>query len=675
MMPSRISLGALTVVCAALLTLGFSTGCDESGYIVVERDPDKRQIGDACVLSGDCESGRCIGGVCEDTGCQSDDECLSNELCVFGECVPSDEFACNPGERPLLQVTPLDIEFGEVALDNTAEETVTLSNLGDCLLTLSGVGLESNGDPGFSCDLCDPSEFPQRIPPGRNLDVTVSFSPPGAGEAINRLLIRSDDETAGPEGLVAVGLHASYSGVPVLTVDPVELAFGYVPQNSSDTQTVRITNQGSGNAVLTLDGLFINNFVNFTISDEYATVSPTDPILLAPYDANDPATTLEIDVTFTPDALLDYASTLNIRAHAGDASGAVTATVELTGSAKGPPQITVDPLELVFQEADGSAIPVGGVTFEQVTITNSGQSDLAVELSLFDPSGDFSVSPPFLAPLPPGGAVPVTIFYNPSEPSDAVNPHDPQTPINASLNVTSNDTDPASDVLKTVALRGWARGGVFDDVLKLEMTYENADNSWAGNDFRDVDLELTSEIGFSCAKPIHQYGSCGPDCYEVISTTDLCQQWTDYGQLGTASWVALGQYEEPERVLLFGLGQDLANGQTFTARAHYIEDCANIPTGILGSILGIGGSILLGALGGAVGVPVAVDPNTISDLVTENCWDHESSLVTLHVYVNGDEVASPQYRLRDKGDCAELVKIRRENGQFIVENTNGVECN
>lgn len=669
---------------AGALVLGM--GCQDSEFIVVEKPTDTRPIGDACVLADDCDSGRCIGGVCQDTGCQVDDDCLPDELCVFGECELADTFACRPGEQPLISITPLDVEFGEVALGNTGEAIVTIENQGQCLLTLSGVGLEANTDPGFACEPCDPSQFPQRIPPQRSLDVMVSYSPPAAGEAYSKLLVRSDDETAGDEGLVEVNLHATYSGEPSLVVDPLALHYGYVQQNTERTETVRIMNQGSGNAVLQIVSVYLQGGrPDFDIPDDIEfNITPAAPFLLPPYDPNDPSTVLEVPVTLRPTVLQNFQATLRVEAHNGDAAGAVVVATELTGSSLGPPQINVTPTDIVYQEDDGTAYTVGSVAFRTVTINNSGQSPLNVEFNLFDPSGDFSVSPPFVPPLAPGGSVAVSVFYNPSEPTDPANPQAPTRAVDAVLNITSNDDDPAADVLKQVTLHGWARGGVFDDVLKLELTYENADNSWAGNDFRDVNLELISPNGFSCSKPSFTYMQDANGNYvpNPALTQDYCAQWNGYDvdadgrpEEGSVSWIALGQYEEPERILLYGLGQDLANGGLFTARAHYVEDCANIPTGILGDLLGIGGSILLGALGGAVGVPIAVDPGQISDLVTENCWDRESSLATLHVYINGQEVASPQYRLRNKGECANLIQLRRENGQFTIESSTGGPCN
>src|SRR5690606_19450213 len=105
------------------------------------------------------------------------------------------DFACEPGQRPLVQITPLDVAFGEVALGNSGDEVVTLENKGDCLLTVSGVGLGDNQSPGFSCEPCDPSQFPQRLAPGRSLDVVVSFAPPAPGEAFGSLLVNTDDVT------------------------------------------------------------------------------------------------------------------------------------------------------------------------------------------------------------------------------------------------------------------------------------------------------------------------------------------------------------------------------------------------------------------------------------------------------------------------------------------------
>jgi len=659
----------LTFPLLAIAALAFAACDGGTEYIVVDNTQDGRPVGEGCVTPSDCESGRCIGGVCSDDLCTDDTACLTSEVCIYGQCVPATEFACSGDEAPLLGLAPLNVSFGEVALGNSGQQTVTLENKGDCLLNINDVYIDPNGDTGFRCIDCDPTTFPRKIAPQRSLDFTIEYSPAAPGEALSALFVRSDDATAGQNGLVSVELHGTYSGIPNLVIEPSDLHFGYVPQGGSATEDVVIRNYGSGNAVVTIEAVYVLGTVggnDFSIPPE-SQIRPTAPLSLPPYNPDDDDTELVIPVTFAPESITDFAGELLIQFHYGDAVGAQDISVPLSGSSKGPPSITVNPTQLVFQADDGTALPVGMVAYRQVTIANNqGQSDLVVDVSLQDPTGDFSLSPAFVPPIAPGGSVVLSVFYNPSEPSDAVNPHDPQVPVDAFLNITSNDTSPASDVLKVVSLKGWAKGGTFDDILKVEMEYENADNSWAGNDYRNVDLELISGVGLSCTKPIPQYVQDPNGNYIINETVDLCDQWNDYGQLGTASWIALGQYEEPERILLYGLGQDLADGQLFTLRVHYMEDCANIPTGILADVLGITGSILLGMLGGSIGVPITVPPDQISDLVSENCWDHASSNVTAHVFLNGVEVAAPSVRLQEKGDYFDIAKLRRENGQFVL---------
>lgn len=665
---------------AMITVLLAGAACGDTQYLTVEKEQTGRRVGEACVLDSQCEDGRCVAGLCSDGSCESDAQCAAGEICVFGACESADDFACTPTQQPLITVSATNLDFGEVAMGNTGTQVLTIGNEGDCLLTLSGVGLESNGDPGFACEPCDVSLFPQRVPPGRTLDVNVSFSPPSPGEASGALLVRSDDETAGDEGLLRIDLHASYSGVPVLVLEPQEINFGYVPYAqggaaSERTETIRVMNQGTGNATLTVQFVYVQPGTDFSIPTEFAVVAPSAPILLPPYNPNDPNTYIDVPVTFRPTRNANQETTLTVNAHSGDPAGAINVQARLVASSLGPPQINVSATELVYKQDDGSAYPVGMVAFRQITISNSGQSELSIEaMTLGGESEDFSVSPPFLPPIAPGGQVVLSVFYNPSAPSDPSNPHAPTQPRDAVLQITSNDSDPASDVLKVVDLEGWAKGGTYDDALKLEMVYENGDNSWAGNDFRDVDLEIISPLGYSCAKPRVTYTETPPGSGNYVPSiaSDYCALWNqnlDTEGLpaeGRVAWLALGQFEEPERVLLTGLGQERANGGIFEVRAHYIEDCANIPTGIVADLLGIGVSALLGVLGGSVGVPIAVPPDQISSFISENCWDHASSLVTLHISVNGQEIAAPQQRIQDKGDAITLVRLKRENGQFTI---------
>jgi hypothetical protein len=652
-------------------------GCVDREFISVDRQRPKRPIGDACTVDSECSSGRCIAGICDDGACRNDQDCRRDELCVFGACEPADTFACQPDQAPQLSLSPgLDINFGQVNIGQSRAQTVTVENTGDCLLTLSSVGIADDGDPGFSCSPCDPSSYPLRIPPFRSFDISVTFAPETAGDADSRLLIRGDDTTAGDRGLVSVALHGDYDGTPALDWSPLELNFGFVPfqaggQQGERTLELFVRNRGTGNAALVIERVFVDEGLVFTIPAEINAIRPDSPALLAPYDPNDASTELVIPVTFRPNSTRAFDDRLVIRLQDG-----TTAEVPITGDSRGPPQISVSTDALEFRCRGGpldpcpapDPYPVGLIAFRQFTITNSGASPLEVSISVGGASqsgrDDFSVSPSFIPPIQPGGAAPFTVFFNPSQTWD---------PATAFVNIISNDTDPSTDVLKTIALTGYSQAAQNDQVLKLEMEYQNGDNSWAGNDFRNVDLELESPTGFTCAKPRMQYTPDGNGGFIPSIAQDYCAEWRSFGQEGQVNWIALGAFEEPERIILFGLGPTGAEGGTFRARVYYVEDCANIPTGLLANILGIGGSILLGVLGGAVGVPIVVPPDQISQTIANNCFDHDSSLTTLHISLNGVERAAPQVRLDRKGDVREIARLVRRQGQFCDPQV-GIPC-
>jgi hypothetical protein len=127
-------------------------------------------------------------------------------------------------------------------------------------------------------------------------------------------------------------------------------------------------------------------------------------------------------------------------------------------------------------------------------------------------------------------------------------------------------------------------------------------------------------------------------------------------------------------VILSNLGPDNEDGTVYALRAFYKEDCANIPSGLLANLLGIGGSVLLGLLGGAIGLPIAVSPSNIAETIANNCFDHASSQTTVEIKVNGLVVGTPAVRLSQKGSSCVIANVRRSNGQFLYEPLSTPEC-
>lgn len=641
---------------------------------------DLYETGQSCTADDECSSGRCVGGFCSVPGCESDESCGEGRICVLGECHEVSSFACQvvygdpsspaQSETPIMSLSPLSIAFGDVPIDRTEDREVVIRNSGECNLTIEGVGLSDTSDAAFGCSPCDLLSYPMIVPPQRTATINVSFSPTAAGAVEGELLVRSDDVTAGPDGLVSVDLAAEYSGMPSLVLEPLELSFGYVPYTvgqggGSGKQTVRITNQGTGGAALAVEYIVLPPGTDFALDPSTPNPSPMAPLLLPPYDPGNPDSWLDITVSLEPTQNADHENKLQVFARPDPTAEPVEVGVAMHGSSLGPPRIQVTSNDLIFKTDAGEPLRLGMVDLGQLTVSNSGQSDLAVELGIDGAGTEFSVSPAFLAPLPPGGVAVLNVIYGPSEASDPANPAEPQAAKDAFLRLVSND---ASQPLTTVNLHGWAKSTLADDVLKVEMTYDNGASSWARNDYRDVDLELESPLGLSCRKPGYLWAQNPDGTWQVPigNITDYCQDWTNTGLEGTTNWLAAGAYEEPERVFVYGLGQDLADGGEFKARVYYIEDCANMPTGLLANLLGVGIGLIGSIIGGQIGVPMPVDPSQITDLIQNNCWGRGASDVTVTVFINGEEVAAKGVRLSKKGDHAVVARVRRQDGRFTV---------
>ena len=632
----RIQMYAARSLVLIAITVAFSTNCARTRFAPEDDVPETTNT------------------------CSDDTDCEEGYICVFGECIPIEEYNCKGDQLPLVQLEPTAVEFGNVVLGETGTQVINVKNVGPCNLRVQSAGLSDSGSLGFGCSPCDPTVYPKVVPPDHSTQISVTYSPVEIGAATSTLFIRTDDESAGDDGLLTVGLHASYNGIPALQISPPELNFGFVPFTAGvggDTRTefIRVTNQGTGNATLEIQFIYLRPGSDFSIPEEFNEISPASPRFLAPYDEADPETWIEVPVTFTPSNNSNQETSLVVQAAAvGDATEPPIASARLAASSQGPPVIAVTPTVLEFKDADGGPLPLGRTAYKSVTIQNIGQSELTLDLSIDDPSGDFSFSPPFVAPVLPGATIALSVLYNPTTPGN---------PADAWLRIISNDTD---NVLTSVDLHGYSYATDSDDTLRLEMTFENNDASWAQNDFRNVDLELMSPLGFSCKKPVSEYTQASDGTFAVTNTTDFCQMWSDTGLEGNVNWIPTGVYEEPERIILYGLGQDLADGDYFNVRAHYIEDCANVPTGIIADLAGIGVSALLGILGGQIGVPITVPPDQISGLIEDNCWARESSLVTVTAYVNGTEIHSKQITLNNRGDIETAFRILRNNGTFTV---------
>lgn len=234
------------------------------------------------------------------------------------------------------------------------------------------------------------------------------------------------------------------------------VAFGDVTELTSASQTVTVTNSGSGNLLM-------------------GTVAGSNP-LAAPFTITSdtcssatvlPAATCTFTVTFSPGSAGSFSDTLDIPSNDGD-EPSITVTVSGNGTAQAVPNISIT--DSVAPAADQSVpfgnAAVGGTANETVTVSNDGNADLVL--------GSVAVANGLLAPfsvvndtcsgqtLAPAASCTLGVRFEPTAPGAFVEAFD----------IPSND---AADPTITIAVSGGATGLATPDIEVKDDTLPSDD--------------------------------------------------------------------------------------------------------------------------------------------------------------------------------------------------------
>ena len=543
--------------------------------------------------------------------CRIDDDCQAGSLCENYACVPREAKSCDivTDGTPILQPSPHTIDFGVVDSQGAMLQTITLSNIGNCTLTLFEATLKDTA-AGYTCDLCD-TTFPKEIWPGRSIDLTVSYTPGAVKESITELNLLSDDKEY---PTLRVPIRANYIGTPQLVAAPNPVDFGYTAQGRLTRRSVQLSNQGTGTAPIEITAVALSPADTM----DFALVAPTElPRTLAPVSA-DRSAVQTLEVRYTPRTLADHTADLVVTTSKG------TITVPLKGTSASAPTVSVTPTMI-----DLGDVTLGTSTFRTITITNMGGAPLTVNPTwggmMF--TTDFSTNPQIVADVMPSAYVEVQVLVTATR----------EGVLQAILNLETNDPQRPT-VSIPVTARGVLGGGA--EVVKLEMTFENGTDGTFDNDVRNVDMTLEHPFGYVCNKQ-----TPNP---------------TNWGNYGTASWLAFAPKEEPERIILADSRQD----GTYRVMVTYMADCASVPTELLAGILGISVEVLVGYLsGGAIPIP----GQDVGNLIQSICLSTKSSQVTVKTYVNGMLINEKNATLGRKGDSTYVLNLIRQNSHFTVQ--------
>ena len=258
--------------------------------------------------------------------------------------------------QPDITLSRTSINFGDVVVGNTKNETFTITNIGNADLRIDNIA-RTNGSSDFN--LVSPTSFPLILTPnGPLITVTLNFAPSSVGEKRATFTITSND----PDG--AVALQVSGNGTlppqPDISLSRSSIDFGDVVFNNQKTETFTISN--TGNAFLRID-----NIARTSGGSEFNLVSPTSfPIALNP---NSPPMTITLN--FTPSSTGEKNATFTITSN--DPDGPVDVSVSGKGILPPQPSTTLPTMRLylVGQDKGLSEIPPEGFPGYNQNINNT----------------------------------------------------------------------------------------------------------------------------------------------------------------------------------------------------------------------------------------------------------------------------------------------------------------
>lgn len=549
----------------------------------------------------------CAGEAPPAVGCAGDSQCDTGEVCQDGACLLPAKLDCVEGgsAQAALLAEPDPLDFGVVGSEPLVR-SVTIGNLGTCNLQVVRAEIEGGANSRFVCAGCIERTFPLRVFPGRGIRLEMTVQPGGPGLLEDRLVLATNDPDNRTYNL---DLKAESTGQPALRVDPLALEFGFVAPGEVGERVVQAINASEGSANLDVLSAVIEP------SDSPAfTVAPMTllPVTLAParLDASERAA---FTVRYAPTEQMAYAAELVI-------TPKYATPIRIALSSKGePPAVSVSPPNI-----DLGSIRLGETAAAIITIQNTGRADLVGTTTLQVGGSNDLTLPQRDLRIGPGGLTELGIIYEPTRGGS----------IGDTVIIQTND--PAQPRV-LIPVSGTAVAAA-EQVVSVEMTFENDSSSVLDKDLRDIDLILESPLGLVVRKASPQGA---------------------WGAYGAARWSA-PPGDNPERVVL---GRATQDGE-YVVNLSYVEDCSTLPTALTAALLGIGADELVQALSDGA---VVIDPSQLASAVQRACAQRSSSQATVITTIDGTQVDSRRVRLNQKGDLIPALRLTVNNGRFTVQ--------
>ncbi|MGA2077678.1 MAG: SBBP repeat-containing protein [Terriglobia bacterium] len=268
----------------------------------------------------------------------------------------------SPGPAPSLSFSPSAVNFGLVAENTASQQTVTVTNLGNAPLSITGI--TSSGDFAVVAAASTCLSAVQTVAPEANCTVALTFTPTALSARTGTLTV-TDSAFGSPHVLQLTGTGALSAPV----ISPSYLEFTAYIGTSSSPQTVTLTNTAS--AVLAVGAVTFADD-----NDEWAQTNNCLPSI-------GPNASCTINVVFQPTVGGPHESTLTVTDDA--VNSPQTVGVEGQGNSQGSASLASTSLTFGDQ-------PVGTTSSPQ-TIMLINPNNGGYGIPLFATTGDFSMDP------------------------------------------------------------------------------------------------------------------------------------------------------------------------------------------------------------------------------------------------------------------------------------------
>src|ERR1700723_4365885 len=282
---------------------------------------------------------------------------------------------------PSIEISPSTVSFGDLTVGQSATKTVTVTNNGTEVLTVSGISVTGTG---FSAS---GPKLPMSLSAGQSASISAVFKPTGANADTGKITIASNAD--GSPSLVALSGTGTTTTAAELTATPSSVAFGSVAVGSEETQTIKLANTGSAAVAIA------------KVASSGTGVSVSG--MTAPMTLNGGQSTT-LTVTYKPTSAATLAGSVSITSNASDPSMVIGITATATSST-----LAATPSSFSF----GSVV-VGSDTTQTIRLQNIGTSQVTIS-SLTPSVANVTISGITLpAKLAPGTSATLTAAYKPT---------------------------------------------------------------------------------------------------------------------------------------------------------------------------------------------------------------------------------------------------------------------